>query len=81
MPTSTEPFEVLFEFTNDGPELVTLQLTPGSTTEYVTSSPSVSEGPTTRLYPKESVSLVLNAGATYHYMVKQSTRKAQISYK
>ncbi|KAF6765967.1 hypothetical protein DFP72DRAFT_865247 [Ephemerocybe angulata] len=32
-----------------------------------------------RLFPRDSVSLVLDAGATYHYLVKQNQRKAQIS--
>ncbi|KAJ2931188.1 hypothetical protein H1R20_g5933, partial [Candolleomyces eurysporus] len=73
MPTSTEPFEVLFEFTNDTADFATLQLTRENASNVGVA------GPVIRLFPKDSVSLVLNAGATYHYLVKQSQRHAQIS--
>ncbi|TEB34982.1 hypothetical protein FA13DRAFT_1427801 [Coprinellus micaceus] len=77
----------MFEFTNDTTDFATLQLTredlattnssSGGTTG--TTSANTFGGPMIRLFPKDSVSLVLNAGATYHYLVKQTHRKAQIS--
>lgn len=84
MPTSTEPFEVLLEFTNDEIELATLSRATAITQEDTSSFNSLSstvaiDGPMIRLYPKESISLVLNAGATYHYTLRQSARKAQLS--
>ncbi|KAJ3507105.1 hypothetical protein NMY22_g17035 [Coprinellus aureogranulatus] len=78
----------MFEFTNDTSDFATLQLTredaattnngPSGTTNVLHAGTGVG-GPMIRLYPKDSVSLVLNAGATYHYLVKQSHRKAKIS--
>ncbi|KAF5313995.1 hypothetical protein D9611_006873 [Ephemerocybe angulata] len=85
MPTSTAPFEVLFEFTNDTSDLATLQLTRDVGASSSSPSPSSNSsgpslaGPMIRLFPRDSVSLVLDAGATYHYLVKQNQRKAQIS--
>jgi len=72
MPTSTESFEVLFEFTNDTTDSVAIQL-------MRVEDGGGGGGPMIRLFPKDSVSLVLNAGATYSYLVKQGLRKAQIS--
>lgn len=90
MPTSTQPFEVLFDFTNDTADLATLQLTRQPTTSTaangtsnghspLSSSVPAAAGPMIRLVPKDSVSLVLDAGTTYHYLVRQNHRKAQIS--
>ncbi|TFK30518.1 hypothetical protein FA15DRAFT_690234 [Coprinopsis marcescibilis] len=76
MPTSTAPFEVLLEFTNDCAELATLQLCQGTSFGLST---GMGGGPVIRLDPKDSVSLVLNAGATYHYTVQRSTLRAQVS--
>jgi hypothetical protein len=73
MPTSTLPFEVLFEFTNDTINAATLQLTRGD-------DEFSSGGAMILLHGRESVSLVLNAGSTYHYTLKLQARKAQISW-
>jgi hypothetical protein len=73
MPTSTLPFEVLFEFTNDTTDAATLQLTRGD-------DEFSSGGAMILLHGRESVSLVLNAGSTYHYTLKQHARKARISW-
>lgn len=74
MPTSTLPFEVLFEFTNDTANAVTLQLTRGDD-EHAGSL----GGAVVLLHSGENVSLVLDAGSTYHYTAKQQSKKAQIS--
>lgn len=73
MPTSTIPFEVLFEFTNYTLDAATLQLMRGD-------DGFSSGGGMILLHGRESVSLVLNAGSTYRYTVKQKARKAQISW-
>lgn len=72
MPTSTLPFEVLFEFTNDTANAVTLQLTRGD-------DDGSFGGAVILLHSGENVSLVLDAGSSYHYIVKQQSKKAQIS--
>ncbi|RDB28591.1 hypothetical protein Hypma_015445 [Hypsizygus marmoreus] len=73
MPTSTVPFEVLFEFTNDTINPATIQLARGDN--------EFSGDATILLQRGESVSLVLNAGSTYNYLLKQRSRKARISVK
>ncbi|KAH0590636.1 hypothetical protein H2248_000767 [Termitomyces sp. 'cryptogamus'] len=73
MPTSTKPFEVLLELTNDTHSDVTIQL--------VHIDSGQSEGPTVLLQEGECVSLVLNAGATYHYRLRQMGIQARISVK
>lgn len=71
MPTSTVAFDVMFEFANDTSQAVTLQLAAqGSEPNHVT--------PIILLQSGESVSLVLVAGSSYRYTVKQHSRKAQI---
>lgn len=65
MPTSTVPFEVSLEFLNDTSRPAVLQLSRGISA--------------TTLYPQETISLVLDAGSTYHYILTQHTLKAQIS--
>lgn len=72
MPTSTVPFDVLFEFTNDTTSAATIQLSHGDG--------EFSGNATVLLQGGESVSLVLNAGTTYHYMLKQRSSKARISW-
>ncbi|KAF8898660.1 hypothetical protein BD779DRAFT_1485000 [Infundibulicybe gibba] len=74
MPTSTVPFEVLFEFTNNTADAATLQLTRGED-EVPTGGGMI------LLHSSESVSLVLNAGSTYKYALKQRGSKAYISVK
>lgn len=70
MPTSTVPFEVSLEFLNDTSGPAMLQLSQGDG--------EVSGGATT-LYPQETISLILDAGSTYHYILIQHTLKAHIS--
>ena len=72
MPTSTVPFEVSLEFLNDTSGPATLQLSHGRGDTEVSDS-------TTTLYPQEIISLILDAGSTYHYILTQRTLKAQIS--
>jgi hypothetical protein len=74
MPTSTLPFEVLFELTNDTASAATMQLARGDD-EYTGGS----GGAVILLHSGESVSLVLDAGSTYHYTIKQRAKKVQIS--
>ena len=70
MPTSTVPFEVSLEFLNDTSEPAMLQLSRGD---------AEVSGSATTLYPQETISLILDAGSTYHYILTQHTLKAQIS--
>ncbi|KAL0951084.1 hypothetical protein HGRIS_007822 [Hohenbuehelia grisea] len=76
MPTSTIPFEVLFEVSNDSPDATTLQSLRSDPDDEFESG-----GAIILLNAHESVSLVLNAGSTYHYVLKQNSRKAQILVK
>ncbi|KAF8198921.1 hypothetical protein BJ912DRAFT_950228 [Pholiota molesta] len=73
MPTCTLPFEILLEIFNDTTESSTLQLTRGDD--------SLASNATVLLHPQEGISLVLNAGSSYQYLLKQQRRKAQISVK
>jgi len=59
MPTSTTPYEVIFDFSNDINEPHTLQ---------------VENGATVLLHPRESISLVLNAGLAYKYTARWNGR-------
>ncbi|KAJ7597119.1 hypothetical protein C8J56DRAFT_308648 [Mycena floridula] len=73
MPTSTLPFEIMFEFKNDTTIPVTLQLTgQGSNGQ---PNAVAGQGPVILLQSRESVSLVLNAGSAYHYALKQGRHK------
>ncbi|KAK0478424.1 hypothetical protein IW261DRAFT_1483470 [Armillaria novae-zelandiae] len=72
MPTSTVPYEVLFDFTNDTDDLVTLQ--PMAQSDGV-----VSRGAILLMKEGDSVSLVLTAGCTYQYALKHRSKKAYIS--
>ena len=76
MPTSTQSFEVLFEFTNDTAEPATLEPLQGG------QNGTTSIGRIVLLHEKESISLVLNAGSTYHYLFKRLGYgfEAEISY-
>ena len=69
MPTSTVPFEVSLEILNDTSGPAMLQLSRGD----------AGVGSATTLYPQETISLILDAGSTYHYILTQHTLKAQIS--
>jgi hypothetical protein len=73
MPTSTIPYEVLLEFTNDTTDAVTLQLMRGD-------DEFNGGGAMILLQRRENVSLVLNAGSTYHYTLKQGAVQARISW-
>ncbi|KIY47010.1 hypothetical protein FISHEDRAFT_18933, partial [Fistulina hepatica ATCC 64428] len=57
MPTSTVPYEILFDFTNDSTSRMSFQLR----------RHGASNGPTILLQRSESVSLVLTAGSLYEY--------------
>ena len=70
MPTSTVPFEVTLEFFNDTSGPVILKLSRGD---------AEISGSATTLYPQETISLILDAGSPYHYILTQHTLKAQIS--
>ncbi|KAJ8702699.1 hypothetical protein PTI98_001395 [Pleurotus ostreatus] len=72
MPTSTLPFEVLLEFSNNSTEPATLRLL-----RDLDGFPN--EGARIFLHPEESISLVLNAGSVYRYTLKQNDNAAQIT--
>jgi len=63
---------VLLEFTNDTLDAATLQLMRGD-------DEFSSGGAMILLHRQESVSLVLNAGSTYRYALKQGRREIEIS--
>jgi len=72
MPTSTLPFEVLLTFWDDvdGEDCITVQrINEGGSPNNTTVS----------LDPQECISLVLNAGSTYRYLLVLRGRKARIS--
>jgi len=73
MPTCTLPFEVVFDFINDGPGPISLR---------VVRSPQAlsSISPATVLQPYDRISLVLNAGTTYHYALERADRKTVVEY-
>ena len=73
MPTCTLPYEVLLEFTNDTHDAATLQLMRGG-------DGFSGGGAMILLQRRESVSLVLNAGATYQYTLRQGEKAAKISW-
>jgi len=74
MPTCTLPFEILFEFTNDTLEAATLQLMRGGDDPF-----SGGGGAMVLLHGRgDSVSLVLNAGSTYSYRLKQGRKVSKI---
>ncbi|KAF8807481.1 hypothetical protein BYT27DRAFT_7256078 [Phlegmacium glaucopus] len=70
MPTSTLPFEVSLEFVNDTAGPVILQLSRGD---------DELSGNSTILHPQETISLILNAGSTYHYILTQHILRMKIS--
>ncbi|KAE9411030.1 hypothetical protein BT96DRAFT_912382 [Gymnopus androsaceus JB14] len=70
MPTSTQPFEILFDLTNDtAGDVVFVPYSSGNTA----SSILLGRG--------RSISLVLDAGSMYHYTLKSSKQSWQISVK
>ncbi|KII93574.1 hypothetical protein PLICRDRAFT_100618 [Plicaturopsis crispa FD-325 SS-3] len=74
MPTSTVPYEVLFELVNDTHSAATVQL--------VHNAQDDSEGgggATILLQQRENVSLVLSAGATYQYILRQRRKEVTMS--
>ena len=70
MPTSTLPFEVSLDVLNDTARPAILQLSRGDD-ELL--------GNATTLYPYETISLILNAGTTYRYILTQHILRAHIS--
>jgi hypothetical protein len=68
MPTSTLPYEILFDFINDSSNPIILQSTTLLNDESVI-----------LLQPGDSVSLVLVAGTIYYYKVKEGRRQVQLS--
>jgi hypothetical protein len=72
MPSSTLPYEVLLEVTNDTLDAATLQLMRGD-------DEFNSGGAMILLHRQECVSLVLNAGSTYRYTLKQDGREVKLS--
>ncbi|PPQ88661.1 hypothetical protein CVT25_010237 [Psilocybe cyanescens] len=72
MPTCTLPFEILLDFVNDTVDSCTLRLTRGNEDNF-------SNNATILLQPQDSISLVLNAGSTYQYTLKQKNRKGHVS--
>jgi len=73
MPTCTLPFEIVFDFINDCPSPISLQ---------VVRSPQTlsSISPTTVLQPYDRISLVLNAGTIYYYALERADRKTIVEY-
>ncbi|KAF9069122.1 hypothetical protein BDP27DRAFT_1326042 [Rhodocollybia butyracea] len=72
MPTSTRPFEILFDLTNDTNVEIMFEMTSQSGRR-IPSSILLGSG--------KSVSLVLEAGSTYNYTLQTSKRVWQISVK
>jgi hypothetical protein len=64
MPTSTAPYEVIFDFINDTNEPHTFQ---------------VEHGASTLIQPKENISLVLNAGLVYKYIAKWNGKSVRLA--
>jgi hypothetical protein len=72
MPTSTLPYEVLLELSNNTSNAATLQLMYGDD--------EFSTGAIISLQRYETVSLVLNAGATYKYTLQQHGKQLQMTW-
>ncbi|KAG6888685.1 hypothetical protein C0995_006675 [Termitomyces sp. Mi166 len=70
MPSLVQSYDVLLDFTNDTLESVTVQVLH----DYGRNTRSI-----VLLHPEESVTLVLDAGASYRYAVKQRTKVASIT--
>lgn len=70
MPSLVQSYDVLLDFVNDTLESVTLQVLH----DYGRNTRSI-----VLLHPEESVTLVLDAGASYRYAVKQRTKVAGIT--
>jgi hypothetical protein len=75
MPTSTQPFEVLLEVLNDMTEPASLERIQEQ------QNGTVGIGRTVWLQKEESISLVLDAGSTYRFLMKCSSqgREEEIS--
>ncbi|KAF9532004.1 hypothetical protein CPB83DRAFT_904131 [Crepidotus variabilis] len=73
MPTSTQPFEILFEVHNDTLHSTTLQAIRGEPRD----SPTL--GPTATITEYDELSLVLDAGRTYRYVLYHLGERAEIS--
>lgn len=70
-PTCTIPYEVLFELSNNSEHPATMQVLRGSDGSRT--------GATILMHRGENVSLVLTAGTSYKYGVKQHGREVNIS--
>ena len=68
MPTSTLPYEILFDFVNDTSNPIILQ-----------SMTLLNDEGVILLQRGDSVSLVLIAGNIYYYKVKEGRRQVQLS--
>ncbi|PCH33785.1 hypothetical protein WOLCODRAFT_61595 [Wolfiporia cocos MD-104 SS10] len=71
MPTSTLPYEVLFEFVNSSIQPITVQV--------LRQDNGNRPGATILLHSGENISLVLTAGSPYKYTVKQGKYQATLS--
>lgn len=69
-PTCTIPYEVLFDFLNDTPSSVTLQV--------IRREDEFHTGATILIHPEESISLVLTAGLKYNYICRQEGKEAKL---
>ncbi|KAG5734637.1 hypothetical protein E4T56_gene5270 [Termitomyces sp. T112] len=70
MPSLVQNYDVLLEFTNDTLETITVQVLH----DYGRNTRSI-----VLLHPEESVTLVLDAGTSYRYAVKQRTKVANVT--
>ncbi|KAI0080102.1 hypothetical protein K474DRAFT_1658364 [Panus rudis PR-1116 ss-1] len=72
-PTSTIPYEVLLEFVNDTNDTATMRV--------LHREAGNNSGATLLIHRGESVSLVLTAGSTYKYALRQHRKDANVSVK
>ncbi|KDQ63659.1 hypothetical protein JAAARDRAFT_29688 [Jaapia argillacea MUCL 33604] len=70
MPSSTQPYEVLLDFTNDTPDCTTVQLLQ----DYGRSTAAI-----VLLQPGETVTLILDAGSVYRYALKMRSKVANVT--
>ena len=71
MPSIPQEYEVLLKFTNDSLDCATVQLL----RDYGRSSAAI-----VLLHPGEIVTLVLEAGSTYRYVLKTRSKLASVSW-
>jgi hypothetical protein len=73
MPTSTLPYEVLLELSNNTSNVAIVQLVYYGDDEFST-------GAIISLQRHETVSLVLNAGSTYNYALQHQGKQLQMTW-